>query len=129
MGSTGNMSSRLYSYEKEQNVVLQIIKPVYAWRSNFGSETIHFAYRNSIENLKQRTHGPVNAHLISGSSISTIHTKPENDLDLQYSLTFIYLIRCLHLQIFRPLPARVSEKSIVFPFSYRKPKLPNLTVS
>ena len=43
----------------------------------------------------QRTNGPVNAQLISGPRISTKHTKPEktrsrNDLDLQYSLTFIY---------------------------------------
>ena len=43
-----------------------------------------------------------------------------NDLDLQYSHTFIYSIRCLLLPTFRSLAAIVSEKSTVFTFSYRK---------
>ena len=43
-----------------------------------------------------------------------------NDLDLQYSNTFIYSIRCLLLPIFRSLVAIVSEKSNVFTFSCRK---------
>ena len=43
-----------------------------------------------------------------------------NDLDLQYSRTFIYLIRCLLLLTFMSLAATVSEKSTVFTFSYRK---------
>ena len=43
-----------------------------------------------------------------------------NDLDLQYSHTFIYLIRCLLLLTFRSLAAIVSEKSTVFTFSHRK---------
>ena len=43
-----------------------------------------------------------------------------NDLDLQYSHTFIYSIRCLLLLTFRSLTAIVSEKSTVFSFSYRK---------
>ena len=43
-----------------------------------------------------------------------------NDLDLQYSHIFIYIIRCLLLLPFRFLAAIVSEKSTVFTFSYRK---------
>ena len=43
-----------------------------------------------------------------------------NDLDLQYSHTFIHSIRCLLLLTFRSLAAIVSEKSTVFTFSYRK---------
>ena len=46
--------------------------------------------------------------------------RSRNDLDLQYSLTFIYLIRCQLLLTFRSLAAKVSEKSNVFTFSYRK---------
>ena len=46
--------------------------------------------------------------------------RSRNDLDLQYSHTFIYLIRCLLLLTFRSLAAIVSEKSTVFTFSYRK---------
>ena len=43
-----------------------------------------------------------------------------NDLDLQYSHTFIYSIRCLLLLTFRSLAAIVFEQSTVFTFSYRK---------
>ena len=43
-----------------------------------------------------------------------------NYLDLQYSHTFIYLIRCLLLLTFMSLAAIVSEQSTVFTFSYRK---------
>ena len=43
-----------------------------------------------------------------------------NDLDLQYSHTFICSIRCLLLLTFRSLAAIVIEKSSVFTFSHRK---------
>ena len=46
--------------------------------------------------------------------------RSRNDLDLQYSRTFIYSIRCLLLLTFRSLAAIVSEKSTVFTFSYTK---------
>ena len=46
--------------------------------------------------------------------------RSSNDLDLQYSHTFIYSIRCLLLPTFRSLVAIVSEKSTVFTFSYIK---------
>ena len=45
--------------------------------------------------------------------------RSRNDIDLQYSHTFIYSIRCLFLQTFKSLAAIVSEKSTVFTFSYR----------
>ena len=44
--------------------------------------------------------------------------RSRNDLDLHYSHTFIYSIRCLILPTFRSLAAIVSEKSTVFTFSY-----------
>ena len=46
--------------------------------------------------------------------------RSSNDLDLQFSYTFIYSIRCLLLPTFRSLAAIVSEKSTVFTFSFRK---------
>ena len=46
--------------------------------------------------------------------------RSRNDLDLQYSYTFIYSCRCLLLPTFRSLAAIVSEKSTVFTFSHRK---------
>ena len=45
--------------------------------------------------------------------------RSRNDLDLQYSDTFINSIRCLLLPTFRLLDAIVSEKSTVFTISHR----------
>ena len=46
--------------------------------------------------------------------------RSKNDINLQYSHTFIYSIRCLLPLTFRSLAAIVREKSTVFTFSYRK---------
>ena len=54
--------------------------------------------------------------------------RSNNDLDIQYSLTFIYSFRCLLLPTFRSLAATVSEKSTVSLFPIEKPMLPNLTL-
>ena len=54
------------------------------------------------------------------SYVNDLWPRARNDLDLKYSLTFIYLISCLYIPIFRPMAAMVSEISTVFPFSYRK---------
>ena len=43
-----------------------------------------------------------------------------NDLDLQYSHTFIKSFSCLYLPTFRSHASIVCEKSTVFTFSYRK---------
>ena len=47
--------------------------------------------------------------------------RSRNDIDLQYSHTFIYLIRCLLLLTFRSLAAIASEKSTVILFPVEKP--------
>ena len=54
--------------------------------------------------------------------------RSRNDLDLQYSYTFINSISCLHLPTFRSEAAKVYEKSTIFTFPIEKPKLPNLTL-
>ena len=46
--------------------------------------------------------------------------RSRNDLDLQYSHTFIESISCLYLPTFRSQASVISEKSTVFTFSYRK---------
>ena len=52
--------------------------------------------------------------------VHDIAPRSRNDLDLQYSYTFINSLRCLLLPTFRSLAAKVSENSTVFTFSYRK---------
>ena len=42
--------------------------------------------------------------------------RSSNDLDLQYSHTFMKSISCLYILTFRSLASIVSEKSTVFPF-------------
>ena len=49
-----------------------------------------------------------------------IGPRSRNDLELQYSHTFIRSISCLYLPTFRQQASIVSEKSSVFTFSYRK---------
>ena len=46
--------------------------------------------------------------------------RSRNDLDLQYSHTFIKSVSCLHLPTFRSQAAIVSEKNTVFTVSHRK---------
>ena len=55
--------------------------------------------------------------------------RSRNDLDLQYSHIFIYLIRCLLLLTFRSLAEIVSEISTVFTFSYRKALVTNFDLA
>ena len=54
--------------------------------------------------------------------------RSRNDLDLQYSLTFINSIRCLLLPAFRSLAAIVSENPLFSLFPTEKPKLQILTL-
>ena len=49
--------------------------------------------------------------------------RSRNDLDLQYSHTFIKSFSCLYLPTFRSQASIVSEKFTVFTFSYRKAKV------
>ena len=46
--------------------------------------------------------------------------RSRNDLDLQYSHTFIKSFSCLYLPTFRSGASIISEKSTVSTFSYRK---------
>ena len=52
--------------------------------------------------------------------VTDLEPRSRNDLDLQYSHAFIFSISCLHLPAFSSQAVIVSEKSIVFTFSYRK---------
>ena len=54
------------------------------------------------------------------SNVNYLGPRSRNDIDLQYSHTFINSISCLHLSTFRSQAAIVSEKFTVFSFSYRK---------
>ena len=55
--------------------------------------------------------------------------RSRNDLDVQYSLTFMKSIRCLLLPAFRSLAAIVSEKSTFFTFSFGKAQVAKLDLA
>ena len=63
------------------------------------------------------------------SYINGLVPRSRNDLDLQYSHTFINSNSCLHLPTFSSQAAIVTEKSTVFTFSHRKAYVTNLTLS
>ena len=73
-----------------------------------------------IQNLVQN--GPVVFEKIRFEVLYVHHLGPRssNDLDLQYSHTFMKSISCLYIPTFRSQASIVSEKSTVFTFSYRK---------
>ena len=52
--------------------------------------------------------------------IHNLGPRSSNNLDLQYSHTFMKSISCLYLPTFRSQASIVSEKFTVFTFSYRK---------
>ena len=73
-----------------------------------------------IQNFVQN--GPVVSEKIGFEFlyVRDLGPRSSNDLDLQYSHTFIKSISCLYLPTFRSQASIVSEKSTVFTFSYRK---------
>ena len=73
-----------------------------------------------IQNLVQN--GPVVSEKIwfEFLYIRDLGPRSSNDLDLQYSHTFIKSISCRYLPTFRSQASIVSEKSTVFTFPYRK---------
>ena len=73
-----------------------------------------------IQNLVQN--GPVVSEKIwfEFLYVRNLGPRSNNDLDLQFSHTFIKSISCLYLPLFRSQASIVSEKSTVFTFSYRK---------
>ena len=83
-----------------------------------------------IQNLVQK--GSLVSEKISFEFLYVDHLGPRsrNDLDLQYSHTFIKSFSCLYLPIFRSQASIVSEKKRLFSlFPIEKPKFPNLTLS
>ena len=60
--------------------------------------------------------------------VHDLEPRAGNDIDLQYSHTFINSIRCLLLPTYRSMAAIVSEKSTVFTCSYGKAQNHYLTL-
>ena len=60
--------------------------------------------------------------------VNDLGPRSRNDLDLQYSHTFMKSISCLYLPTFRSQGSIVSAKSTVSLFPIEKPKFPNLTL-
>ena len=89
----------------------------------------HFIYLKAyIQNLVKNDTVVSEKNKFKFLYVNDLGPRARNDIDLKYSLTFIYWIRCLYIPIFMTLAAIVSEISTVFPFLIEKPKLQNLTL-
>ena len=94
---------------------------IYGHGDHFGHVTnnllinLHFLVPKSLHS-KFGKNGPV---VSEKSTLSFCFANKKCHLDLKYSHTFIYSISCLYLPTFRSQAEIVSEKSIVFTFSYR----------
>ena len=78
---------RQFKHLSNKQIILKCVDIPFSHKDKIGK---------TVGSENQRTIGPVNAHLIYGPSKSTKHTKPgkktmsRNDLDLQYSFSFIF---------------------------------------
>ena len=81
-----------------------------------------------IQNLVQN--GPIVSEKIRFEFlyVHDLGPRSSNDLDLQYSHTFMKSISCLYLPTFRSQAAIVSKNPLFSLFPMEKPKFPNLTL-
>ena len=100
---------------------------IWAWRPSWSCDQHHFHQIFISLYLKAFIKFFVQIGTVASEKIQfeflyvhNLGPRSRNDLDLQYSLTFINSLRCLLLPTFRSLAAIVSEKSTVFTFSHRK---------
>ena len=93
---------------------------IWAWKPSWSCDQDHvnMYLKAFIQNLVQN--GPVASEKIWFEFLYVHGPRSRNDLDLQYSHTFMKSISCLYLPTFRSQASIVSEKSTVFTFSYRK---------
>ena len=90
---------------------------------HYHQNLISMYLKANIQNLVQNGTAVSEKILFEFLYVHDLGPRSRNDLDLQYSQTFINLIRCLPLPTFRSLAAIVSKKSTVFTFSYGKAKI------
>ena len=92
--------------------------------TNFHSLYLKVFKQNLVQN------GPVVYEKIRFEflNVHDLGPRSSNDLDLQYSHTFMKSISCLYLPTFRSQASIVPEKSTVSLFPIEKPKFPNLTL-
>ena len=100
---------------------------IWAWRPSWSCDQHHvnkfscsLYLKFFIQNLVQN--GTVVSEKIwfEFLYVHDLGPRSRNELDLQYSHTFMKSISCLYLATFRSQGSIVSAKSTVFTFSYRK---------
>ena len=103
--------------------LLRVFYHIWAWRPSWSSDQHHVIrffialyLKAFIQNLVQI--GTVVSEKIQFEFlyVHDLWARSRNDLDLQYSYTFINSFRCLLLPTFRSLAAIVSEKINCFHF-------------
>ena len=107
--------------------IFEVFYHIWAWRPSWSCDQDHvnkfyisLYLKAFIQNLVQN--GPVVSEKIPFEFlyVQDLGPRSRNDLDLQYSHTFMKSISYLHLPTFRSQASIVSKKSTDFTFSYRK---------
>ena len=101
---------------------------IWAWRPSWSFDQhcvifISLYLKAFIQNLVHNDTVAAEKIRFEYLNVHDLGTWSRNDLDLQYSHTFINSIRCLLLPIFSSLAAIISEKSTVFTFSCGKAQI------
>ena len=94
----------------------------WAWRPSWSCDQHHVKIylKHFIQNLVQNSTVVSEKIRFEFLYVHNLGPRSRNDLDLQYSHTFLKSISCLHLPFFRSQASIVSEKSTVFSLSLRK---------
>ena len=104
---------------------LKVFYHIRAWRPSWSCDQHHvirfsFLYLKAfIQNLVQNGSVVSEKKRFEYLYVHDLGQRSRNDLDLQYSHTFIKSFSCLYLPTFRSQASIASEKSTVFTFSYR----------
>ena len=100
---------------------------IWAWRPSWSCDEDHvnklfisLYMKAFIQNLVQNGKVVSKKIWFEFLYVHDIGPRSRNDLNLQYSHTFMKSISCLYLPLFRSQASTVSEKSTVFTFSHRK---------
>ena len=94
------------------------------WPASYQQIFISMYLKAYIQNMVIKGLAVSEKSMFLFSYINGLGPRSRNDIDLQYSHTFINSMSCLHLPTFRSLAAIVSEKSTLFTFPVIKLTLP-----
>ena len=102
------------------SLYMKMVAILAMWPASYQQIFISIYLNANIQNMVKNGQALSEKSMFKFSYINGLGPRSRNDLDLQYSHTFINSISCLYLSTFMSLAAIVSETATVFTFSHRK---------